>query len=180
MFEPPALIAGLDDIAMVGHPVRQALLAQTIRRIEKSGKWHPLPHRRQRDQQPTAGSIGWVCAHGGHSAGRIRFSKPDKSARYVSLVVSTSRDDRHRLALVGKFHHDSAMLDWSQCSELERISGKVGGAWLFKNSRVPVKALFENIEGGATVQDFLEWFPGVTREQVDAVLEYARRSLDAA
>jgi uncharacterized protein (DUF433 family) len=72
------------------------------------------------------------------------------------------------------------MLDWSQCPEVERIPGKVSGAWLFKNSRVPVKALFENIEGGATVQDFLEWFPGVARGQVDSVLDYARRSLDAA
>ena len=72
------------------------------------------------------------------------------------------------------------MLDWSQCPAVERISGKVGGTWLFTNSRVPVKALFENIEGGATVQEFLEWFPGVTPEQVAAVLEYAQRSLVAA
>ena len=69
------------------------------------------------------------------------------------------------------------MLDWSQCPAVERISGKVSGAWLFKNTRVPVKALFENIEGGATIQEFLDWFPGVTREQVDAVIEHARRSL---
>ena len=72
------------------------------------------------------------------------------------------------------------MIDWAQCSAVERIPGKVSGAWLFKNSRVPVKALFENIEGGATVQEFLDWFPGVTCEQVDAVLEYAQHSLDAA
>jgi uncharacterized protein (DUF433 family) len=72
------------------------------------------------------------------------------------------------------------MLDWSQCSAVERIPGKVSGAWLFKNTRVPVKALFENIEGGATVQEFVEWFPGVAREQVEAVLEYAQRSLEAA
>jgi uncharacterized protein (DUF433 family) len=71
------------------------------------------------------------------------------------------------------------MLDWSKCAAVERIPGKVGGAWLFKDTRVPVKALFENIEGGATVQEFLEWFPGVSREQVDAVLEYAQRSLEA-
>jgi uncharacterized protein (DUF433 family) len=62
---------------------------------------------------------------------------------------------------------------------VERIPGKVSGAWLFKNSRVPVKALFENLEGGATVQEFLEWFPGVTRGQVDAVLDHAQRSLEA-
>jgi len=72
------------------------------------------------------------------------------------------------------------MLDWSQCPAVERIPGKVSGAWLFKDTRVPVKALFENIEGGATVQEFLEWFPGVTHEQVEAVLEYAQRSLEAA
>ncbi|MGC2463155.1 MAG: DUF433 domain-containing protein [Steroidobacteraceae bacterium] len=71
------------------------------------------------------------------------------------------------------------MLDWSKCAAVERIPGKVSGAWLFKDTRVPVKALFENIEGGATVQEFLEWFPGVSREQVDAVLEYAQRSLEA-
>ena len=72
------------------------------------------------------------------------------------------------------------MLDWSQCSAVERIAGKVSGAWLFKGTRVPVKALFENLEGGATVDEFLEWFPGVTRSQVDAVLEHAQRSLVGA
>jgi len=71
-------------------------------------------------------------------------------------------------------------MDWSQCPAVERIPGNVSGAWLFKDTRVPVKALFENIEGGATVQEFLEWFPGVTRTQIDAVLEYAQRSLEAA
>ena len=64
------------------------------------------------------------------------------------------------------------MLDWSQCSAVERIAGKVSGAWLFTGTRVPVKALFENLEGGATVDEFLEWFPSVTRKQVDAVLEH--------
>jgi uncharacterized protein (DUF433 family) len=72
------------------------------------------------------------------------------------------------------------MIDWSQCPAVERIPGKVSGAWLFKNTRVPVKALFENLEGGATVQEFLEWFPGVERGQVEAVLEYAQRSLEPA
>ena len=69
------------------------------------------------------------------------------------------------------------MLNWSQCSAVERIPGKVSGAWLFKGTRVPVKALFENLESGATVENFLEWFPGVTRGQVEAVLEHAQRSL---
>lgn len=69
------------------------------------------------------------------------------------------------------------MFDWSQCPAVERVPGKVGGAWLFVGTRVPVKALFENLEGGATVAEFLEWFPGVSRQQVEAVLEHAQASL---
>jgi uncharacterized protein (DUF433 family) len=72
------------------------------------------------------------------------------------------------------------MLDWSQCPAVERVPGKVGGVWLFKGTRVPVKALFENLESGARVDDFLQWFPGVRREQVEAVLSHAERSLNAA
>ena len=71
------------------------------------------------------------------------------------------------------------MLDWSQCQAVERNSAKVSGAWVFKNSRVPVSALFENLESGASVNDFLKWFPGVQREQVEAVLEFAEASLVA-
>ena len=72
------------------------------------------------------------------------------------------------------------MLDWSSCPAVERVSGKVGGVWLFKGTRVPVVALFENIEGGARIDDFVEWFPGETREPVDSVLELAERSLAGA
>ena len=72
------------------------------------------------------------------------------------------------------------MLDWSHCPTVERVPGKVSGIWVFKGTRVPVKALFENLEDGARVDDFLVWFPGVTREQVEAVLEHAGRSLAGA
>jgi len=68
------------------------------------------------------------------------------------------------------------VLDWSQCPAAER-AGKVSGAWVFRGTRVPIKALFDNLEDGARVDDFLEWFPGVTRQQVEAVLEFAVRSL---
>lgn len=71
------------------------------------------------------------------------------------------------------------MLDWSQCPAVERSPEKVSGAWLFKGTRVPVKALFENLEDGARIDEFLEWFPGVTREQAEAVLLHAERSLAA-
>jgi uncharacterized protein (DUF433 family) len=69
------------------------------------------------------------------------------------------------------------MLDWSQCPAVERNPAKVSGAWIFKNSRVPVRALFENLESGASLNDFLEWFPGVEREQARNVLEFAEASL---
>jgi len=69
------------------------------------------------------------------------------------------------------------MLNWSQCSAVERGPGKVSGALVFKGTRVPVRALFENLEGGASVNDFLKWFPGVTHEQAVAVLEHAEQSL---
>jgi uncharacterized protein (DUF433 family) len=72
------------------------------------------------------------------------------------------------------------MLDWSQCPVVERQPEKVSGAWLFKGTRVPVKALFENIEAGARIDDFLEWFPGVSRDQVEAVLQHAELSLAQA
>ena len=69
------------------------------------------------------------------------------------------------------------MLDWSQCAVVERSAEKVSGAWLFVGTRVPVKALFENLDGGATIDDFIEWFPGVQREQVTAVLTFIAQSL---
>ncbi len=72
------------------------------------------------------------------------------------------------------------MLDWSQCPAVERSPEKVSGEWLFKATRVPVRALFENLEGGARIDDFLEWFPGVTREQVELVLQHAEQSLKVA
>jgi uncharacterized protein (DUF433 family) len=69
------------------------------------------------------------------------------------------------------------MLDWTTCGAVERQAGRLSGAWVFRGTRVPVSALFTNIEGGATVEEFLEWFPGVSRQQVNSVLEHAARSL---
>lgn len=71
----------------------------------------------------------------------------------------------------------STVVDWTACAAVERVSGRLGGACVFAGTRVPVRALFENLEAGASVNDFLEWFPGVEREQVIAVLAHARRSL---
>jgi uncharacterized protein (DUF433 family) len=67
------------------------------------------------------------------------------------------------------------MLDWSSCPAVERPSEKAGGAWVFRGTRVPVPALFENLESGARAGDFVEWFPGMTKAQVEAVLGHANQ-----
>jgi uncharacterized protein (DUF433 family) len=76
--------------------------------------------------------------------------------------------------------YDMCMLNWGDCSSVERSEEKVSGAWVFQGTRVPVRALFENLESGATVDQFLEWFPGVSAAQVAAVLEDAENSLAKA
>ena len=72
------------------------------------------------------------------------------------------------------------MIDWTTCTAVERDPDRVSGDWVFRGTRVPVKALFENLEDGAQVADFVAWFPGVTMEQVRAVLEHAAQSLNVA
>ena len=73
-----------------------------------------------------------------------------------------------------------ANLDWSQCPAVESIPGKVSGAWVLRGTRMPVSAIFENIEAGANIDDIMEWFDGLDREQVKALIEFAARSLDKA
>ena len=72
------------------------------------------------------------------------------------------------------------MIDWSTCAVVERDSERVSGAWVFRGSRVPVAALFENLEDGVPVGEFVQLFPGITLEQARAVLEHAARSALAA
>ena len=69
------------------------------------------------------------------------------------------------------------MADWTTCPEVERDPERASGAWVFAGTRVPVSALFENLKDGATVQQFLEWFPGVDRTAVEAVLAFEMQSL---
>ena len=71
-----------------------------------------------------------------------------------------------------------SILDWSQCDAVESVPGKVSGAWVLKGTRMPVSAIFENIAGGASIDDLMEWFDGLDRDQVKAVIEFAARSLD--
>ena len=73
-----------------------------------------------------------------------------------------------------------ANLDWSQCSVVECIPGKVSGAWVLKGTRMPVSVIFENLEAGANIDNIMEWYDGLDREQIKAVIEFAARSLDQA
>ena len=75
---------------------------------------------------------------------------------------------------------EDGMNDWAKLAAIERDPGRVSGAWVFRGTRVPVTALFENLRDGATVDQFLEWFPGVTRAQVAAVLDHEARLFTAA
>lgn len=68
------------------------------------------------------------------------------------------------------------MIDWSSCPAVERDPERVSGAWVFRGTRVPVAAVFENLEDGALISEIVAWFPGVTPEQLRAVLEHAARS----
>jgi uncharacterized protein (DUF433 family) len=68
------------------------------------------------------------------------------------------------------------MIDWSTCPAVERDPERVSGAWVFRGTRVPVSALFENLEDGALVSQFVDWFPGVTLDQVRTVLDHVARS----
>ena len=98
----------------------------------------------------------------------LRTSAPLKGALAVTLSpMATWRSIR-------------PMIDWTTCAAVQRDPDRVSGAWVFRGTRVPVTALFENLEDGAQISEFLEWFPGVTLEQARTVLEHAARSLEVA
>lgn len=69
-----------------------------------------------------------------------------------------------------------AQLDWSQCPAVESVPGRVSGAWVFKDTRLPVATIFKNLEAGSPIEEIMEQFR-VSREQINSVLEFAARSL---
>ena len=71
-------------------------------------------------------------------------------------------------------------MDWSPCPAVERSPKKTSGAWAFAGTRVPLYALFENLAGGATIDEFVEWFPDVDKKQVRTVLEHEAQTLRKA
>ena len=72
------------------------------------------------------------------------------------------------------------MTDWGTCAAVERVPRKVSGAWVFTGTRIPLLALYENLARGATIKEFVKWFPGVDEEQVRAVLEHEANALRVA
>jgi uncharacterized protein (DUF433 family) len=129
-----------------------------------------------------------LCFDIGEHLGRGRDSGPDATLNTstCSSIASTRPTYENLLHRHDPLPHRTPesypcdMLDWTQCAAVERDPARVSGAWVFRGTRVPVKALFENVEDGARVDDVLAWFPGVTRQQVEAVLQHAELSLALA
>jgi uncharacterized protein (DUF433 family) len=99
-----------------------------------------------------------------------------KDAIHGDALHGTGSDPRETSAPAGSISQSA--LDWSRCSAVESIPGKVSGAWVFRDSRMPVAAVFENLEDGLTIEELMKQFP-VTREQIESVLEFAARSLES-
>jgi len=99
-----------------------------------------------------------------------------------ALAAKTGRAPEQLLdeALRGYETSKVAALDWSQCPAVERVPGKVSGAWVLRGTRMPVATIFENLEAGANLDGILEWYDGLDRDQVKAVLDFAVRSLEAS
>ena len=69
-------------------------------------------------------------------------------------------------------------MEWNLCGAVDRSPGKLNGTWCFRGTRLPVAALFEHLDRGSTIDEFLEWFPSVSRDQVHEVLAFAKSSLE--
>jgi uncharacterized protein (DUF433 family) len=112
---------------------------------------------------------------------------PD-TERLVEEAIRSGRfhsvDELIAAGAAARLHADprrkATALDWSQCPAVESVAEKVSGAWVLKGTRMPVSAIFENLEAGASIDEIMEWFDGLNREQVKAVIEFAARSLDRA
>ena len=107
---------------------------------------------------------------------RISIKPLDRSAQQRASRCCFGAGEGRRWPSCWRQWYHLLMIDWSTCPAVERDPERVSGAWVFRGTRVPVAALFENLEDGALVSQFVDWFPGVTIEQVRAVLEHAARS----
>ena len=104
---------------------------------------------------------------------------PELERKLNDMAARTGRTPGQLLedALTG-YGAVTAAIDWAQCPAVESVPGKVSGAWVFRDTRMPVSVVFENLEAGATIDDIVEWFD-VTPAQVKGVIDFAARSLEA-
>jgi len=113
----------------------------------------------------------------------IEIQKPELERRVREGIQSGRFRDVEDLlakaldALSGSSSGRMSALDWSQCPAVESVPGKLGGAWVFRNTRMPVAAVFENLEDGVTIDELVDLYDGLTRDHVKAVLDFAVRSL---
>lgn len=105
---------------------------------------------------------------------------PELEKKLNDLAAKTGRAPEALLedALAEYGASKMTTLDWSQCPVVETVPGKVSGAWVLCGTRMPVATIFENLEAGANIDDIMEWYDGLDREQVKAVIDFAARSLD--
>ena len=110
---------------------------------------------------------------------------PELERKLTDLATTTGRAKEALVqdALAGYFDARARVpeaLDWSQCPAVESVRGKVSGAWVLRSTRMPVATIFKNLEAGANIDDIMEWYDGLDREQVKAVIDFAVRSLDSS
>ena len=110
----------------------------------------------------------------------MHLSNPTLAKKLNDLAAKTGRAPEQVIedALAGYEKIRSGALDWSQCPAVESVPGKVSGAWVLKGTRMPVATIFGNLEAGANIDDIMEWYDGLDREQVKAVIDFAVRSLE--
>ena len=106
---------------------------------------------------------------------------PELASMVAELAAKSGRtnDAVLREAVAAYGAEPAATLDWSQCPAVERVPGRVSGAWVFRDTRLPVAVVFSNLEAGATVENIAEWFD-IAPERVRTVIDFATRSLDVA
>lgn len=105
---------------------------------------------------------------------------PELEAKLKMLAAKTGQAPERLLedALSGYDTARTAALNWSECDAVERVPGRVSGAWVLRGTRMPVATIFENLQSGANLDDILQWYEGLDRDQVKAVIDFAVRSLD--
>jgi uncharacterized protein (DUF433 family) len=110
----------------------------------------------------------------------IRIDLPDDQAAALTARAATQGLTleswlQKRAAAPESLEQRTGAIDWSQCPAVESVPGKVSGAWVLRDTRMPISVIFENLEYGASVEDIIENYH-VTREQIQTVLEFAARS----